>query len=143
MGNHSLLPWSSKRQPTPVFLPGTLHGQRSLASYSPWGRKELDMMEHVLTPHKLQSHWGTFLRLSLSAERNQLRLTIPHVASGISSGVSQIWLPERAQPTLGTHQLPGWSGIRMKSRGQKEPGFKLPPISGKFLLELQAKLLAE
>ena len=28
--------------PTPVFLPGKSHGQRSLASYSPWGQKELD-----------------------------------------------------------------------------------------------------
>ena len=32
-------------QPTPVFLPGESHGQRTLAGYSPWGRKELDMME--------------------------------------------------------------------------------------------------
>ena len=26
-------------QPTPVFLPGESHGQRSLAGYSPWGHK--------------------------------------------------------------------------------------------------------
>ena len=31
--------------PTPVFLPGELHGQRSLAGYSPRGRKESDMAE--------------------------------------------------------------------------------------------------
>ena len=31
------LPWRRKWQPTPVFLPGEFHGQRSLASYSPWG----------------------------------------------------------------------------------------------------------
>ena len=36
-------------QPTPVFLPGESHGQRSLAGYSPWGHKELDMTE--LTQH--------------------------------------------------------------------------------------------
>ena len=29
--------------PTPVFLPGESHGQRSLAGYSPWGRTESDM----------------------------------------------------------------------------------------------------
>ena len=29
-------------QPTPVFLPGESHEQRSLAGYSPWGRKELE-----------------------------------------------------------------------------------------------------
>ena len=28
-----------------VFLPGEFHGQRSLAGYSPWGRKELDTTE--------------------------------------------------------------------------------------------------
>ena len=32
-------------KPTPMFLPGESHGQRSLAGYSPWGRKELDMTE--------------------------------------------------------------------------------------------------
>ena len=36
-------PWRRKRQPTPVFLPGKSHGQRNLAGYSPWGRKESDM----------------------------------------------------------------------------------------------------
>ena len=36
-------------QPTPVFLPGESHGQRSLVGYSPWGRKELDMTEWLST----------------------------------------------------------------------------------------------
>ena len=34
--------WRRKWQPTPVFLPGKAHGQRSLAGYRPWGRKDLD-----------------------------------------------------------------------------------------------------
>jgi len=29
------IPWRRARQPTPVFLPGESHGQRSLVSYSP------------------------------------------------------------------------------------------------------------
>ena len=33
-------PWRREWQPTPVFLPGELHGQRRLAGYSPWGYKE-------------------------------------------------------------------------------------------------------
>ena len=33
------IPWRRKWQPTPVFLPGKSHGQRSLAGYSPWGRQ--------------------------------------------------------------------------------------------------------
>ena len=31
------IPWRRKWQPTPVFVPGESHGQRSLAGYSPWG----------------------------------------------------------------------------------------------------------
>ena len=31
--------WRRKRQPTPVFLPGKFHGQRSLAGYSPCGHR--------------------------------------------------------------------------------------------------------
>ena len=37
--------WRRKWQPTPVFLPGKSHGQRSLAGYSSWERKESDMTE--------------------------------------------------------------------------------------------------
>ena len=43
------IPWKRKWQPTPVFLPGKSHGQRSLAGYSPWGRKESDMTEKLNT----------------------------------------------------------------------------------------------
>ena len=35
--------WRRKWQPTPVFLPGKVHGQRSLVGCSPWGY----MTEHV------------------------------------------------------------------------------------------------
>ena len=37
--------WRRAWQPTPVFLPGESHGQRSLVGYSPRGHKELDMAE--------------------------------------------------------------------------------------------------
>ena len=33
--------WRRKWQPTPVFLPGKSHGQRSLVGYSPWGCKRV------------------------------------------------------------------------------------------------------
>ena len=42
-------PWSRKWQPAPLFLPGKSHGQRCLAGYSPWGRKEVDKTEHAHT----------------------------------------------------------------------------------------------
>ena len=37
--------WRRAWQPTPVFLPGESHGQRSLAGYSPWDCKESDTTE--------------------------------------------------------------------------------------------------
>ena len=39
------IPWRMAWQPTPVFLPGESHGQRSQAGYSPWCCKELDTTE--------------------------------------------------------------------------------------------------
>ena len=39
------IPWRRAWQPVPVLLPGESHSQRNLASYTPWGHKELDMTE--------------------------------------------------------------------------------------------------
>ena len=33
------IPWNRAWQPTPVFLSGESHGQRSLAGYSLWSRR--------------------------------------------------------------------------------------------------------
>ena len=37
------MPWRRAWQPTPGFLPGESHGQRTLGGYSPWGCEESDM----------------------------------------------------------------------------------------------------
>ena len=42
--------WRREWQSTPVFLPGELHGQRSLAGYTLWGHKELDTTEWLTVP---------------------------------------------------------------------------------------------
>ena len=39
------IPWRRPWLPTPVFLPGESHGQRSLMGYSPQGHKESDTTE--------------------------------------------------------------------------------------------------
>ena len=44
-------PWRRKWQPTPIFLPGKFHEQRSLADYSPWSPKEWDTTEHRTHTH--------------------------------------------------------------------------------------------
>ena len=40
-------PWRKEWQPTPLFLPGISHGQRSLVGYGLWGHKEVDTIEHT------------------------------------------------------------------------------------------------
>ena len=41
------IPWRREWQPTPVFLPGESHGQRSLVGYRPCGSKESGMTEQL------------------------------------------------------------------------------------------------
>ena len=41
------IPWRREWQTAPIFLPGESHGQGSLVGYSPGGRKESDVTEHV------------------------------------------------------------------------------------------------
>ena len=49
------IPWRRAWQPTPVFLPAESHRQRSLAGYSPRGRKESDTTEQLGRAQP----WGT------------------------------------------------------------------------------------
>ena len=41
-------PLDKEMAPTPVFLPGEFHGQRSLAGCSSWGHKEFDTTEGLI-----------------------------------------------------------------------------------------------
>ena len=43
------IPWCSKWQPTPVFLPGKFHGLKGLAGDSPWGRKSWTRLSNKTT----------------------------------------------------------------------------------------------
>ena len=52
------MPWRRKWQPTPVFLPGKPHGQRSLVGYSPQGCKESDTTEQLNHQHQMDSETG-------------------------------------------------------------------------------------
>ena len=63
-GRPGIDPWVGKIprrrnwQPTPGFLPGESHGQRTLAGYSPWGCKEADTTEAVNTFTSKKKGWG-------------------------------------------------------------------------------------
>ena len=41
------IPWRREWQPTPLFLPGESHGQKSLAGYSSRGHKKQDTTERL------------------------------------------------------------------------------------------------
>ena len=51
------IPWRSKWQPTPVFLPGKSRGWRRLAGYSPWGCKESDITDRLNNNRYLNKGW--------------------------------------------------------------------------------------
>ena len=50
-------PGGGQWQPTPLFLAGESHGQRSLADYSPWGCKGSDTTE-LLSMHIQIKRWS-------------------------------------------------------------------------------------
>ena len=51
--------WRRAWPPTPVFLPGKFHGQRSLAGYSPWSSKETDTTENACACARARTHTHT------------------------------------------------------------------------------------
>ena len=75
------IPWRSAWQPTPIFLPGGSHGQRSLADYSPQSHKESDMTEvtqHAHATVKMPAlseafPWLTYMSLAVLALLISLR----------------------------------------------------------------------
>ena len=73
------IPWSREWQPTPVFLPGKFHGQRSLAGYSTGSYKELDTTEYThLPPSLCQLHPPTL-------GNQQIWIQVPLLALGVHS----------------------------------------------------------
>ena len=53
------IPWRRAWQPTPVFLPGKSHGQRSLVGYSLWGHKKSDKIEWQSTAQQNSTKAGS------------------------------------------------------------------------------------
>ena len=53
------IPWRRKWPPTPVFLPGKSHRQRSLVGCSPWGHKRLG--HNLVTKQKQQIQIKTLM----------------------------------------------------------------------------------
>ena len=64
------LPWRRKWQPTPVFLPGKSHGQRSLVGYTPPGRKESDTTEQLYFTNTFFQEHASFVYEVISENRS-------------------------------------------------------------------------
>ena len=94
------IPWRRKYHPSPVFLPGESHGQRSLAGYSPWGRKELDRTG-PLSMDTCQTEKCTLAQLTLLNHYQQFPLT--RLQFSISPSPSQ---PLICSPAFTSPQFP-------------------------------------
>ena len=109
------MPWRREWQPTPGFLPGKSHGQRSLEAHSPWGCKESDTNE-----------WPTFLCLLIYQHSNEVwSLRSEWVGAGVAGKL--------ARPRHYSHHPP-WHHRRpdAKSHNEVHPGVRtesvdLPP----------------
>ena len=57
--------WSKKWQPTPVLLPGQVHGQSSLVGYCPLGCKESDTTEWAHTHTHTHTHMHSLIYIKI------------------------------------------------------------------------------
>ena len=100
------IPWRRKWQPTPAFLPGEFHRQRSLAGYSPRSCKESDTTEHThiytsLSPYSvssMQTRLGALLPVCVSSPPGS---SVHGILPGKNIGVGCHSLLQGTFPTQG------------------------------------------
>ena len=131
------VPWRREWQPTPVFLPGEFRGQRSLASYSPWGRKQSDTTDQpTLSLSFLQSIrkgkgkevtstnsiWGSWDYAGhCTWSPSVIMSCVGGMAAGQAGGDAVTW---------GGGALPTWGGRKLKE-GCWNVCLRSPGASGK------------
>jgi len=103
------IPCRRKWQPTPVFLPGEAHGQRNLADYSPWGCKELDMIQRLNHNHwqTQQLGWTSGELCWVKKSQSYIQLYLYNILerSKLERWRTDYWLPEVKDG--------GWGGGRV------------------------------
>ena len=106
---HKFNPWRRKRQLTPVFLPGKLHGQRSLAGYSSWGSQRAGRdWAHTHTPHTFCVALETQLQIRQSLRDEISVTTFSHTGASVLFGLACFLV--NVVETLASH-LVGWQGL--------------------------------
>ena len=93
-------PWRRERLPTPVFLPGEFHGQRSLAGCSPWGCKESDTTERLTL-----SLSCIFLHVLFHMVYHRILTAVPCVHSRTMLFI-HLYMDASANPKLRLHPSP-------------------------------------
>ena len=100
-------PGGRAQQPTPVFLLGESHGQRSLAGCSPWSHKELDTNERQTLSLFFQALFPLYRRGNWASESCS---NLPK-ARQLAHGAAEFKRPEVAsEPVIATSLLSclGW-----------------------------------
>ena len=132
-GDLGSIPWKGEWQPIPVFLPGESRGWRSLAGYSPWGRRVRDratsLYTNIFNEEKLWPQEGA---LSLAKPRSTLGwkpVIQPNwvcLAAGSKANLlTQVIIKERASFIAGTKQ-----GVQATSA--ERPELTPQRFSGKY-----------
>ena len=128
--------WRRKWQPTPVFVPGKPHWQRSLVGYSLWGHKELDMTErlhfHFWNSSDLESKVGVMVHKESMRIRGTSRVIRDQTPGWLSGEVEAPWwglhpCPLRTAPYLKS-SLPQLSSAGPLISGSPLEG--LSPLGG-------------
>ena len=92
------IPWRRKQQPTPVFLAGKSHGQRSLEGYSPRGHKESDTTEQL---HFLS--FDIILQASRSNETSLVAQVVKHLPTMRETQVRPLGQEDPLEKEMATH----------------------------------------
>ena len=73
------IPWRRKWQPTPVFLPGKSHGQKSLAGCSPWCHKRVSWLSTHAHIHTHLQHCQKAIKMGFVAQNFNNSEIIGHI----------------------------------------------------------------
>ena len=94
------IPWRRNWPPTPVFLPGKSHGQRSLVSYSPWGckRVELDLVTKqqqkmkLVESYRIPSLFNLFAIVKMRCQHQSFCFLVNFLSAAVEELKKHAWV---------------------------------------------------
>ena len=110
------IPWRRPQQLTPISLRGEFHGQRSLAGYSPWGCREMEMTEEL--PHFIRPQdWkrSVFIPIPKKGNAKECSVALISHASKVMLKILQVRLQQYMN-----RELPDVQSVFRKGRGTRD-----------------------